>query len=297
MLNQRHLFLYNIHNFKTFNCKLKPGMKHLLLLAIAFTLIAATSAKWKPEDKTISKLYVHVPAGKLLNGAEVKEFYISKIEITNKQYRDFLQSLYDAHQYGKWRDAKVDTAQWRTFLTYNEPYAVHYFQHTAYDMYPVVNISQQGAKLYCEWLTENYNKTAKRKVEFRLPTETEWMWAAKGGDASAIYPWKGNSLTYEKKGKFFGEHLANYTRKGTLSVTVSKENLEVDIIAPSVSFLGNAYGAFNMSGNVAEMLNEPDWTKGGGWVDEADELKIGSRNDYDGKPSPNVGFRPIMVLK
>lgn len=271
-------------------------MKHLLLLSIAFVLIAATSAKWKPEDKSIKKLYVHVPAG-TLNGAEVKEFYISKIEITNKQYRDFLTAMYDSRRYDKWRDAKVDTAQWRNFLTYNEPYAAHYFQNNAYDMYPVVNISHQGAKLYCEWLTENYNKTAKRKVEFRLPTEVEWMWAAKGGDANAIYPWAGNSLTYEKKGKFHGAHLANYTRKGTLSVTVSKENLDVDITAPSVSFLANAYGTFNMAGNVAEMTDDASYTKGGGWADEAEKLKIGSRDNYNGKPSPNVGFRPIMVLK
>lgn len=271
-------------------------MKHLLLLAAALTLMAAGTAKFKPENKEISRTYVHVPGG-TLNGTEVKEFYISSIEIKNLQYKIFLQSLYDAHQYGKWRDAKVDTAQWRNFLTYNEPYAAHYFQHPAYLDYPVVNISKTGAELYCAWLTEQYNKTAKRKVEFRLPTETEWMWAAKGGDANAIYPWVGNSIKYEKNGKYKGQDLSNYKREGALALTIDKTSGNVDITAPCYSFLPNKYGAYNMSGNVAEMVYEYSITKGGGWATGADKLKIGSRDDYDGKPSPNVGFRPVMVLK
>ena len=270
-------------------------MKYLLLLATTLLLTAATG-KWKLEDKSTSKLYIHVPAG-TLNGTEVKEFYISKIEITNKQYRDFLKSMYDSHRYDRWRDARVDTGQWRTYLTYNDPYANHYFQHPAYDDYPVVNISQRGAQLYCEWLTENYNKTAKQKVEFRLPTEAEWMWAAKGGEPSAIYPWEGNSLTYDKKGKYHGADLANYKHYNALALTVDKETGKVDLTAPSFSYLGNKYGAFNMAGNVAEMTTDPSFTKGGGWATEADMLKIGSRAEYDGKPNPNVGFRPVVVLK
>lgn len=269
-------------------------MKYILLFAVTLLLTAATG-KWKLEDKSISKLYAYVPAGNL-NGTEVKEFYISSIEVTNKQYRDFLNAMYDSHRYDKWRDARVDTGQWRTYLTYNDPYANHYFQHAAYDNYPVVNISQRGAQLYCEWLTENYNKTAKRKVEFRLPTEVEWMWAAKGGDANAIYPWEGNSVTLIE-GKYKGQDRANYKRDGALALTVDKTTGNIDITAPSVSFIPNKYGIWNMSGNVAEMTSNPNIVKGGGWATGADKLKIGSRDNFDGKPSPNVGFRPVVVLK
>jgi formylglycine-generating enzyme required for sulfatase activity len=270
-------------------------MKHILLLATVVLLTAATG-KWKLEDKTIGKTFVHIPAG-TLNGTEVKEFYISKIEITNKQYRDFLKSMYESHRYEKWRDARVDTAQWRTYLTYNDPYANHYFQNPEYDIYPVVNISHRGAQLYCEWLTENYNKTAKQKVEFRLPTEAEWMWAAKGGDKDATYPWEGDSLTYQKKGKYYGYDLANYKHYNALALTVDKTTGKVDLTAPSLSFLPNKYDVWNMAGNVAEMTTDPSYTKGGGWADEAPKIKIEHREKYDGKPSPNVGFRPIVVLK
>lgn len=269
-------------------------MKQILLLATTFVLIAATTAKFKPENKEISKTYVYVPAGSL-NGTEVKEFYISASEVTNRQYREFLKDLYQNNQYAKWRDAKVDTAQWRNYLTYNDPYANHYFQHPAYDNYPVVNVSPQGAKLYCQWQAEKYNKAAKRKVAFRLPSEAEWMWAAKGGDANAIYPWKGNNLIFTDKGKYKGMDRSNYKREGALALTIDKSTGNIDITAPVYSFLPNKYGIYNMSGNVAEMISEEGFTKGGGWATGADKLKIGSRDEYDNKPNPNTGFRPVMV--
>ena len=46
---------------------------------------------------------------------------------------------------------------------FNEPMKEHYFSHPAYDNYPVVAISREGAELYCKWLTKEANKLNAQK--------------------------------------------------------------------------------------------------------------------------------------
>jgi formylglycine-generating enzyme len=50
--------------------------------------------------------------------------------------------------------------------------------------------------LYCEWLTEKVNATLKDsyKLVFRLPTQKEWIKAAKGKLEQSIYSWGGYRL-------------------------------------------------------------------------------------------------------
>lgn len=148
---------------------------------ICLLLISAKPAIFKSENREVTKYYVPVPA----KDASHKGFYISSIEITNKQYRDFLNDLRARGETEKLKSAMVDSVKWKSFLgTNNEPYVNYYFQHPAYDNYPVVNVSQQGALLYCQWLTEKYNTTARVKVRFDLPNEEQWVRAAQGGDSS-----------------------------------------------------------------------------------------------------------------
>lgn len=223
-------------------------------------------------------------------------FLISKTEVTNHEYRLFLNHLISINDVAKLSEAQVDSTRWKDALSYGEPYLNYYFQHPAYNNYPVVNISKQGAELYCQWLTENYNATAKQKVHFRLPTEEEWMFAARGGNPTANYAWEGESLTYTKKGKWYGEPMCNarikplYLHGDTLT-----PNPSADITAPAVSYLPNAYGIFNMCGNVSEMVTDKPLTKGGSWKSLPEKIGINSYENFDDKPSPTVGFRVVAV--
>ena len=188
-----------------------------------------------------------------------------------------------------------------------EPIVNNYYQHPSYADYPLVNVSHAGAVAYCEWLTMVYNNRPKRKykkVKFRLPTEAEWIAAARSGHQEAPFPWGGY---YTRNGQ--GMKLANFK---SIPESAIKRNAKTGIIevvaddftpgdindsyalpAPVPSFFPNNFGLHNMSGNVAEMLAEAGQTKGGSWASTGYYIRIDAEDEYAGitKPDPRIGFR------
>ena len=158
-------------------------------------------------------------------------------------------------------------------------------------------VEGEGAELFCHWLTDEYNKDPKRKfhkVVFRLPSEAEWILAAKGGDPEASYPWKGTALQNKK-----GRYNCNFKRPGENEMGQPGELVDgADVTAPVLSYSPNAFGLYNMSGNVAEMLTIKGRTKGGSWLDEAEFIDIdANQSEVDSDaPSPTVGFRYFMEV-
>ncbi len=223
--------------------------------------------------------------------------YMAALEVTNDQYRSFLNDLKQNQQTKKFNVAQIDSVQWRNQSAYNEPFVKYYHTHPAYGVYPVVNVSYEAAMLYCEWLTEHYNANDKRKfqkVKFRLPTEQEWIAAAKGGNPSAIYPWKGSELRNKK-----GLYLCNFVRAADDKMgTAGYDNDAAETTAPSKCYFPNNFGLYNMSGNVAEMIAEKGKTMGGSWMDQAEAMKIGTSGKFTSYNSaqPTIGFRYIMEV-
>ena len=142
-----------------------------------------------------------------------------------------------------------DTLAWMHDYTYsfNEPMTDEYFWHPAFDDYPVVGINWNQAVAFTKWRTQMMNSFLRRNNEptipdFRLPTESEWEYAARGGMDLSPYPW-GGPYTRNHKGCFlanFKPLRGNYTADGGLrSVKVASYN-------------PNAYGLYDMAGNVSE---------------------------------------------
>jgi formylglycine-generating enzyme required for sulfatase activity len=172
-----------------------------------------------------------------------------------------------------------DTLCWiRDFAyTYNEPLTLKYFSHTAFDDYPVIGVSWKQANAFCNWRTNLKVLSNKRSNdipahEFRLPTETEWEMAARGGLQNSIYPW-GSYYTRNDMGCFvanFKPLRGNYVADSPSTTTTMKAG----------EFDPNPFGLYDMAGNVAEWTNTAFFEAGYETIDDINpELEYDAKTD------------------
>jgi gliding motility-associated lipoprotein GldK len=135
--------------------------------------------------------------------------------------------------------------------SFNDPMTRNYFNHPAFDNYPVVGVNWHQARAFCLWRTRllyDFNMlNSKTEPEFfRLPSEVEWEYAARGGRDFAPYPWGGPYLRNAK-----GCILANFKpMRGNYPEDGGLYTVKADAYFP------NDFGLYNMSGNVAEWCED-----------------------------------------
>lgn len=154
-----------------------------------------------------------------------------------------------------------DTLVWiRDFTySYNEPMTYKYFSHVGFDEYPVVGVSWNQARAFCDWRTKLQRDYRSRMNDtpahdYRLPTESEWELAARGGHQATIYAW-GSYYTRNTQGCFmanFKPMRGNYVADSDTRVTTTKTG----------SFDPNDYGLYDMAGNVAEWTSSAYFESG-----------------------------------
>lgn len=216
-----------------------------------------------------------------------------------------------------------DTLAWIHDYTYsfNDPLTEKYFWHPAYDNYPVVGVNWRQVRAFCVWRTELLNAHLRSKkggvdlAEFRLPTEAEWEWAARGGYTLNPFPW-GGPYTRNEKGCFlanFKPLRGNYIADGGIRTVIAAH------------YPPNDWGLYDMSGNVAEWTNSafdpatynftwdmnPNYTynakeddppvmkrkviRGGSWKDIAYYLQVTTRTfEYQDTAKSYIGFRCVQ---
>ena len=214
-----------------------------------------------------------------------------------------------------------DTLVWVRDYTYgfNEPLA-DYFWHPAYDNYPVVGVTWSQAKAFNAWRTQLMNNwrasNGQSDVQrFRLPTEAEWEFAARGGLDLSPYPWGGPYMRNAQ-----GCPLANFKpMRGDYVEDGGAYTVDITSYSP------NDYGLYNMAGNVAEWTStafdetvyefshdmSPEYTynakvtdppalhrkviRGGSWKDIGYYCQTGTRSfEYRDTSKAYIGFRSVM---
>jgi formylglycine-generating enzyme len=268
-----------------------------------------------PENRIFGKK--EIDASKLMYHSETfntKE--AAKRENAGKPRSQFIEK----------KDVKIypDTLVWiRDFsYSYNEPMTKRYFSHPSFDNYPVVGVNWNQATAFCEWRTHylnSYLESKKRAQEsdFRLPTEAEWEYAARGGRSQSMFPW-GNYYLRNKKGCL----LANFKPgRGNYPEDGGFYTVRADAYWP------NDFGLYNMAGNVSEWTSSlyyeggynfqhdmnPDIRynakdtdpprmkrkviRGGSWKDVGYFLQTGTRAyEYQDTTKSYIGFRTIIDL-
>ncbi|MCU0389372.1 MAG: formylglycine-generating enzyme family protein [Chitinophagaceae bacterium] len=219
--------------------------------------------------------------------------WMMKTEVSNGEYREFLDALKSAGKEEEYEFFYPDTAGWKRNKEGNDAYVSYYFSHPSFKNYPVVNITHAAAYDYCMWLNEEYKKLKEKpygNVEFRLPAHDEWMLAARSGKGDdRIYPWNGMYLRNNKN-----QNLCNYRSDEARDDLSAGLNDKAFVTAPINSFFPNEIGLYNMSGNVAEMIADIGIAVGGSYYDSGENVRVNSRKNY-AKSAPDVGFRVIMV--
>jgi len=171
-------------------------------------------------------------------------FYIDQFEVTNASYKEC-----------------VDQGRCNPPRQFDSQTRFEYYGTTEYANYPVIYVSWEDARMYCQWRAG------------RLPTELEWEKAARGPEGF-VYPW----------GNEFDEGNANYCGGAVFCPDAPddgyKDTAPVDAFASGAS----PYGAFQMAGNVNE------WT-----ADWYDQNFYSSLNDGDENPlGPESGSGRVI---
>jgi len=257
-----------------------------------------------------------------------KDDAVNGIRTFNPKFLNYGYSWYNALEAAKGNGSRKDfikrediniypdTTVWvKDFnYSYNDPMHQDYFYHPAYGDYPVVGVDWYQAKAFCNWRTKHKNDNTRGKKNaisvpsFRLPTEAEWEYAARGGLEFAKYPWGGPATTSDR-----GCFLANFKPvRGNYAVDGALYTVEAKSYNP------NDYGLYNMAGNVAEWTNtsfnlasyyvgstmnpnvedrsnKRKITRGGSWKDIAYFLEVSTRDyEYADTARSYIGFRTVQ---
>lgn len=279
---------------------------------------------WKDPELQDQLSSIYVPAE--LSGWGVKTFDVSKF-VYHYSVFDYGNSVRHATEtpikYVNAFDVPIypDTTVWMRQFNYsfNEPIAQQYFWFQGFNKYPVVGVNWKQANAFCDWRTKFWKSERDREKQytesrFRLPTEVEWEYAARGGRNESPYPWGGPYIINKK-----GCYLANFKpQRGNYAADGGLYTVPVD------KYAANDYGLKNMSGNVSEWTStaffggtygqqadinpnmeynvqpgDPQWmrrkvVRGGSWRDVAYYLQVSTRDyEYQDTAKAYIGFRCV----
>jgi formylglycine-generating enzyme required for sulfatase activity len=288
-----------------------------------------------------------------LHTVTLDPFYMSKYEITNGQYCEFLNAtrtkIVDGFVYGPSDEEKLypyfytsGVENSGSQIDYTEGpfghgrYSVRLKGRTDMSNDPVVRVTWYGAVAYCNWRSQKegkqscYNlslwKCDFTKNGYRLPTEAEWEYAARGGLSGKRFPW-GDTISHIQANYYSawreGIPIYAYDVNPTEGNPPTWDDGILPFTSPVGSFAPNGYGLYDMAGNAFEWCNDwfssnyysvsptsnptgpamPAWEggrvlRGGSWMEPALFSRVSERNFlFPDGAFDDDGFRLVLDLK
>lgn len=272
-------------------------------------------------------LYTYVPANKMTYAGKplvYDAFRIRNVQISNLEYRTFLADLLAQKRDQDYLAARTFPESWAAYGYTN--LAELYFQNEAYNDFPVVTITTEGAVLFCKWLEEETARFIKqhrlktKPLRIRLPYDEDWIAAAREGYAKIAYE-KGYNTIYDETENLVDGSFAHrieavkrrmkridslYPVYTTNRYSWSEKelmaffekgmtyfsNIQTDTIyTPRMKVLGK-------TGRVSEIVLQKGsskiWLAGLSWKSRQDYQKLENEFKTQGL-SPFVGFRIVAI--
>lgn len=266
------------------------------------------------ESNSIGMKLALIPAGEFLMGSPMSEvgrsdnespqhslrithsFDLSVHEVTVGQFRQFVEAVgyrTEAEQDGRgavgFTNQKWELKPGFSWQDIGIPQS---------EEHPVANVTWNDAVAFCQWLSEKEHRT------YRLPTEVEWEYACRAG---AVTPFHWGSTLSGMEANCRGLAPYGTTSYGPYLMRPTKVG----------SYTGNAFGLYDMHGNVwewcqDECASEYDTKsptgdinffvgpsrvqRGGGWGDPAVSCRSASRRGIAPDHRASVGFRVAATL-
>lgn len=286
--------------------ELKPDQWEQLVIRLELDAPSTTTAK--PQEKAFEPEMLSIKGGTFVMGSPteeaghkgdenqqpvtLKDFKIGKYEVTLGQFRRFVEAT------GYKTQAETGDGCYGWTGSDWEKRKDFHWRNLGFPQgedHPVACVSWNDAMAYSEWLAKRTGK------KYRLPTEAEWEYAARGGSGT-LY-WWGTSASHDK---------ANYGKEECCGPTVMDKD-RWEFTAAVGSFAPNSWALYDTAGNVWEWTcsayaesydgrerqcagkNEAGAQRvlrGGSWVNSSAWIRSASRNwGPPGHRYANQGFR------
>lgn len=222
------------------NTNVKPGNN-------SSPIPGSTTPPGTPGPEQVKNEMIQIPGGTFMMGRNdskpeeqpshnvtVKGFWIDKTEVTNAEYLKFIEDT--GHKApDNWANRKPVVGE---------------------EMFPVVRVNVDDIKKFIEWRNKRDN------LEYRLPSEEEWEYAARNGDANNLYPW---GDTWEDRRAVFGQSAAKPV--GSAPTGADKWGVQ-DLIGNVWEWTGTEFKAYPGSpGEIIRKNKTQEFViRGGGFV-------------------------------
>jgi formylglycine-generating enzyme required for sulfatase activity len=235
----------------------------------------------------------------------VEEFYMDRYEVTKSQWDEVYAWSTNSHGYaydnagsGKAKCHPVQTVNWHDCVKWcnarsqkNGRTPVYYTDAAMTQVFTNGRVSEPYVKAPANG--------------YRLPTDTQWHYAARGGVSGRRFPWGDSDEIQHARANYYGDGSSySYDTSPTRRYHPTYTEGSYPYTSPAGSFAPNGYGLFDMSGNVGEWCY--DWhpgyegsyrvMRGGRW----DFYAIGCRSAYRDFLTPVyanfiMGFRTVLI--